>query len=81
MTELEDWITTGAGADLTGYSPPYIRRLAREDRIRSRKAGRDWLVHRSDLLAHKARMDALGAEKHNPWRDVEATQREEKHAS
>jgi len=69
MTELSGWITTDVGAELTGYSATYIRLLAREGKIGAKRVLRDWLVSREDLLAHKAKMDALGTDKHNPWRD------------
>ncbi len=68
MNELGQWITTDKGARLTGYSVPYIRHLARAGQVEARKVGRDWLVHREGLLAHKAEMDALGMQKHNPKR-------------
>ena len=57
------------GAALAGYSPVYVRLLARDKRIEARKVGRDWLIERASLLAFKAAMDALGSDKHNPWRD------------
>jgi excisionase family DNA binding protein len=69
MTELSGWITTDVGAELTGYSATYIRLLAREGKIGAKRVLRDWLVSREDLLAHKANMDSLGTQKHNPWRD------------
>lgn len=69
MSEIENWITTNAGADLAGYSQAYVRQLARGGRIRSRKAGRDWLALREDLLQHRISMDRLGVSKHNPWRE------------
>ena len=68
MSKIDGFITTGAGSELAGYSQPYIRQLARSGRIRSVKAGRDWLVNQADLLEHKRKMDRLGAEKHSPWR-------------
>jgi hypothetical protein len=43
--------------------------LAGAKRIRTRRVGRDWLVSREDLLAHKTKMDTLGDQKHNPWRE------------
>jgi len=69
MSGLGDWITTSEGAELTGYSAAYIRLLAREEKIGAKRVLRDWLVSRKDLLAHRARMDSLGEQKHNPWRD------------
>lgn len=69
MSGLGDWITTSEGAALTGYSSAYIRQLAGGERIKAQRVGRDWLVSRENLLAYKARMDALADQKHNPWRD------------
>ncbi|MDW8069092.1 MAG: helix-turn-helix domain-containing protein [Anaerolineae bacterium] len=66
---LEGWISTTEAADLTGYTVVYIRYLARSERIEAVKTGRDWLINRASLLAYKARMDALGTQKHNPWRE------------
>ncbi len=75
MTEqIGEWITTNQAQALTGYSQAYMRQLARSGGVEARKVGRDWLIHRESLLKHKARMDALGPEKHNPWRDDLATQ-------
>ena len=70
----KDWITTNEAAELTGYTPHYIRMLAREAALPAVKAGRDWLVSREAALAWREKMDALGSEKHNPWRDDLAQQ-------
>jgi hypothetical protein len=66
---IEGWISTSEGAVLTDYSEAYIRWLANQGRVEARKIGRDWLVNRESLLAHKAQMDMLGEQRHNPWRD------------
>jgi len=66
---IEGWITTRQAAELSGYTVVYVRRLIKRRRIEAVKAGRDWLIWMPDLLAYKARMDALGSQKHNPWRD------------
>jgi excisionase family DNA binding protein len=71
---MEGWITTDEAAALTGYEPAYLRRLLNQGRIPARKVGRDWLVNRDALLAHKAQMDALGKSKHDPWRQDLAEQ-------
>ena len=63
------WITTTQAEELTGYSRAYLRRLAGQQRVPAQKVGRDWLLHRDSLLAHKVRMQALGDQRHNPWRD------------
>jgi excisionase family DNA binding protein len=43
---LTDWITTAEAAELTGYDPAHIRWLIRENRIKGKKFGRDWMVDR-----------------------------------
>jgi hypothetical protein len=65
---LAGWINTTDAEALTGYAQAYVRILARKGQIDAQKVGRDWLVNRESLLAHKAQMDGLGSEKHNPWR-------------
>jgi len=70
MSELlEGWLTTRDAAGLTGYHVKYLRYLVRKGRIEAHKVGRDWLINRESLLAYKHQMDALGPEKHNPWRE------------
>ncbi len=70
MTEpIEGWLTTDEAAELAGYNVKYLRWLINQGRIEARKVQRDWLVNKESLLAYKARMDALGAQKHNPWRE------------
>jgi len=64
-----EWVNTTEGAELTGLSVDYVRRLARANRIEARKVGRDWLIERASLLAFKTAMDRLGSGKHNPWRE------------
>lgn len=70
----DGWLTTQEAQTLTGYAPAYLRRLAGQGRVEARKIGRDWLIHQESLLAHKAQMDALGDQRHNPWRE-DLTQR------
>jgi excisionase family DNA binding protein len=69
MRRIEGWVTTRQAADLSGYTVVYIRRLIKRGRVEAIKTGRDWLINHSSLLAHKARMDVLGPQKHNPWRE------------
>jgi len=69
MDELQGWVCTKKAVSLTGYSADYARRLARRGKVEARKVGRDWLIKRESLLAYKQRMDRLGPQKHNPWRD------------
>lgn len=64
-----EWLTTKQGAELTGYSVAYMRQLVHRGMVLARKVGRDWLLNRESLLAHKRKMDDLGEGKHSPWRD------------
>jgi len=63
------WVTTNEAAEATGYTPAYFRQLARRGVIPAERVGRDWLVSLDAALAYKAKMDALGDRKHNPWRE------------
>jgi excisionase family DNA binding protein len=65
----EGWITTKEATVLTGYKMAHIRNLARTGKIEAKRIGRDWLLDRGSVLAYKARMDVLGPQKHNPWRE------------
>ncbi len=65
---IQGWLTTTAAETLTGYAQAYLRRLAARGRVEARKVGRDWLIHQESLLAYKAQMEALGDQRHNPWR-------------
>jgi excisionase family DNA binding protein len=64
----EGWINTEQAQVLTGYASAYLRRLANQGRVEARKVGRDWLINQESLLAYKTQMDALGDQRHNPWR-------------
>jgi len=65
----EGWLTTGEAETLTGYAQAYLRRLAERRRIVARKVGRDWLLNQESLRVYRDEMDALGAQRHNPWRE------------
>lgn len=65
----EGWLTTGEAETLTGYAQAYLRRLAERNRIVARKVGRDWLLNQDSLLVYRDEMTALGAQRHNPWRE------------
>jgi len=70
MTEpiAEGWIDTSEAQALTRYNGTYLRRLANQGRVEACKVGRDWLINQESLLAYKREMDALGGQRHNPWR-------------
>jgi excisionase family DNA binding protein len=62
----EGWISGQEAANLTGYTIRYLRKLAREKRLRATKLGRDWLFERESLLKWKEQMNELGTKKHSP---------------
>jgi excisionase family DNA binding protein len=70
MTEpiADGWITTEQAEACIGYASAYLRRLANQGRVEALKIGRDWLINQESLLAYKREMDALGRQRHNPWR-------------
>ena len=43
-SNLPEWITTEEAAELSGYHPEYVRRLARRGKIGAEKKGRDWWI-------------------------------------
>jgi len=65
----EEWLTTEDAARVSGYSQAYMRQLAQRGEVTAIKAGRDWLLERGALLEYKQRMEALGDNKHNPWKE------------
>lgn len=66
------WVAVSEAAEKSGYSDSYVRRLAHDKKIRSRRFGpRAIVVNLDDLLAHKAEMERLGTAKHAPHRDEE----------
>lgn len=52
MAALGDWLTVEEAAQLTGYNPEQIRRLARAGRIQSQKFGIVWMILKPSLLAY-----------------------------
>jgi hypothetical protein len=65
----EGWVTIEEAARETGYAQAYVMRLARQGRVQTYKVQHVWLVYLEDLREHKRQMEALGSQKHNPYRD------------
>ncbi len=63
---MPEWITAEEAAELSGYQPEYVRRLARQGKIGAAKKGRDWWVDREVFRAYLEAMKALGNRRHNP---------------
>lgn len=49
----EGWITTAEAAEVTGYHPEHVQRLARQGRVEAQKVGRSWLINLRDLLHYQ----------------------------
>lgn len=64
--DLTGLLTISEAIEASGYTSDYLRRLAREGRVKAQKIGASWLFDRADLLRHKTAMDALGTQKHAP---------------
>lgn len=71
MTDFDprEWITTGEAEQLTGYSNARFRQLAIAGLILAHKWGRDWFLSKAAVLAFAQKMQELGPQKHNPWRE------------
>ena len=63
---LEDWLTIAEAVQLGPYREQYLRRLAREGRLKIRRVGRMFLIERQDFLDYRARMSEMGTAKFNP---------------
>ena len=49
---LEDFLTIEEATELSGYSDQYLRRMAKQGRLRAIKRGYFWLVERASLEAY-----------------------------
>jgi excisionase family DNA binding protein len=63
---MPDWLSTEEAAQLSGFHPEYIRRLAKAGKIGAEKKGRDWWIDRDMLKTYLDEMDALGPKKFDP---------------
>lgn len=45
-------ITVQAAAEISGYSPQYLRRLLRNGRLAGLKIGQSWLIDKDAFLAY-----------------------------
>lgn len=63
---MPEWITTAEAADLSGYHPEYVRRLAKAGKIGAVKKGRDWWIDRDKLHEYLDAIEGLGSKKFDP---------------
>jgi len=57
---MEEWLTTYEAARLANYDPDYIRKLVRAKKIKARKWGQAWQVHRDSLLEYVEKAEEKG---------------------
>lgn len=57
---MEDWLTTYAAAEVSGYNPDYIRQLIRSEKVVGRKWGQSWQVSRRSLEEYMKNEAKLG---------------------
>ena len=62
----EEWITTQAAAEFSGYHVNYLRWLIRDGRIRGRKISFLWFVHRQSLLDYIAQAQSSEDKRRGP---------------
>ncbi len=48
----EEWLTTAAAAELSGYHPYYLRELMREGKVKGKKFGTVWQISKESLMAY-----------------------------
>lgn len=65
METNDEWLTVKQACELTGYDDEYLRRLLREDKIRSQKFGHVWMVSKASLMVY---YEAAQQEKDNRYR-------------
>jgi excisionase family DNA binding protein len=53
MKELSDYLTINEAAKRRGVSRQAVQDLISRGRLKARRLGRQWLIHRLDLSAYK----------------------------
>lgn len=57
-------VTVSRAAEISGYTPSYVSRLARKGRVRGEQVGNQWMIDLQSLLDYKSQVDAEGPAKH-----------------
>lgn len=57
---MEEWLTSYAAAQISGYNPDYIRQLIRSKKVLGRKWGYTWQVHHQSLKTYMATAEKQG---------------------
>lgn len=59
----DDWLTTAAAAEITGYHVNYVRQLLAAGEVEAQKFGPVWMVSRTSLEAYMVRQGDRGAKR------------------
>jgi hypothetical protein len=59
----DDWITTAAGAELSGYTLRHVRELVTSGAVKGQRFGNVWQVSRQSLQKYAAQAAKLGAKR------------------
>lgn len=70
-SKMPEWISTAEAADISGYHPEYVRRLAKAGKIGAVKKGRDWWIDRDRLRDYLDAVEELGNKKFDPHKGSE----------
>jgi excisionase family DNA binding protein len=68
---IEDYITIEQAVEQTGYTGQYLRRMAREGKIRAVKFGAFWMIHLGSLQEYLAQAENTADKRYGP-REVDA---------
>lgn len=71
---MPEWVSVREAAQISGYSLPYVQKLARTGRVKAKRVGPIFLIDQASLQAYLDEVRALGTQRFN-WRR-KATTRE-----
>ena len=57
---MEEWLTIYEAAELANYDPDHLRKLVRANKIKARKWGYTWQVHRDSLFEYAKEIETKG---------------------
>ncbi len=64
---MTDWISVKEAAEISGYSIPYVQKLARQGKITAERKGPMYWIDRASLEAYLDEVKRLGTQRFN-WR-------------
>lgn len=65
---IEDYITIEEAMQRSGYTGQYLRRMAREGKLRALKWGSMWMIHLASLQEYMQRAGSMGDGRYGPRR-------------